>query len=65
VVDALRPYGVHDVRMPCTPERIWKAINSVEAADTGGAPTEGAAAPHFDEADTADRTDGNGQEGNR
>ncbi|MFC4590526.1 xanthine dehydrogenase family protein molybdopterin-binding subunit [Sphaerisporangium corydalis] len=26
VVDALRPYGVHDVRMPCTPERVWRAI---------------------------------------
>jgi len=63
VVDALRPYGVNDVRMPCTPERIWKAIHSVERGDTGGAPTEGEAAPHFDEADTADRTDGTGQEG--
>jgi len=27
VVDALRPFGVSDVRMPCTPERIWKAIH--------------------------------------
>jgi carbon-monoxide dehydrogenase large subunit len=26
VVDALRPWGVHDVQMPCTPERIWRAI---------------------------------------
>jgi carbon-monoxide dehydrogenase large subunit len=26
VVDALRPYGVNDVRMPCSPERVWKAI---------------------------------------
>jgi carbon-monoxide dehydrogenase large subunit len=26
VVDALRPYGVTDVRMPCTPERVWRAI---------------------------------------
>ncbi len=26
VVDALRPYGVNDVRMPCTPERVWQAI---------------------------------------
>ncbi|TML32099.1 MAG: xanthine dehydrogenase family protein molybdopterin-binding subunit [Actinobacteria bacterium] len=26
VVDALRPYGVHDVPMPCTPERVWRAI---------------------------------------
>jgi carbon-monoxide dehydrogenase large subunit len=63
VVDALRPFGVNDVRMPCTPERVWKAIHSHDGADTGGAPTEGAAAPHFDEADTADRTDGTQQEG--
>ncbi|HAS11535.1 MAG TPA: carbon monoxide dehydrogenase [Acidimicrobiaceae bacterium] len=28
VVDALRPYGVHDVEMPCTPERVWRAIQS-------------------------------------
>jgi carbon-monoxide dehydrogenase large subunit len=26
VVDALRPYGVNDIRMPCTPERVWHAI---------------------------------------
>jgi carbon-monoxide dehydrogenase large subunit len=28
IVDALRPYGVHDVPMPCTPERVWRAIRS-------------------------------------
>jgi carbon-monoxide dehydrogenase large subunit len=53
VVDALRPYGVHDVRMPCTPERIWKAIQG-----GGKEPTEGGAAPHFDEQDVADRSKG-------
>ncbi|WLW49933.1 xanthine dehydrogenase family protein molybdopterin-binding subunit [Streptomyces sp. YU58] len=26
VVDALRPLGVHDIRMPCTPERVWRAV---------------------------------------
>ncbi|HET9829269.1 MAG TPA: xanthine dehydrogenase family protein molybdopterin-binding subunit [Nocardioidaceae bacterium] len=68
VVDALRPFGVDDVRMPCTPERVWKAIHSHDGS--GDAATEGAAAPHFDEADTADRTAGSdgpdnttGQEG--
>jgi carbon-monoxide dehydrogenase large subunit len=44
VVDALRPFGVHDIRMPCTPERVWRAINE---AGSGGA-TEGAAMPHFE-----------------
>ena len=56
VVDALRPFGVNDVRMPCTPERIWKAIHDRGAG--GDEPTENAAMPHFDEADVADRTDG-------
>ena len=47
VVDALRPFGVSDVRMPCTPERIWKAIHSRDAG--GDTPTENEAMPHFDE----------------
>ena len=58
VVDALRPFGVNDVRMPCTPERVYKAIHAQDGAESGGGATEGAATPHFDEADTADRTDG-------
>lgn len=31
VVDALRPYGVRDLKMPLTPHRVWQAIRS--AAD--------------------------------
>jgi carbon-monoxide dehydrogenase large subunit len=58
VVDALKPFGVRDVLMPCTPERIWKAIHAHDGADSGGGATEGAAAPHFSEQDTADRTAG-------
>src|SRR5215813_8437880 len=27
IVDALRPRGVNDVDMPCTPERVWRAAN--------------------------------------
>jgi carbon-monoxide dehydrogenase large subunit len=26
VLDALRPLGVRDIQMPCTPERVWQAI---------------------------------------
>jgi aerobic carbon-monoxide dehydrogenase large subunit len=37
VVDALRPYGVTDVRMPCTPERVWRAIRSGSAGGTRAA----------------------------
>ena len=28
VMDALRPLGVDDVRMPMTPERVWRAVQS-------------------------------------
>ncbi|MDT0406714.1 MULTISPECIES: xanthine dehydrogenase family protein molybdopterin-binding subunit [Streptomyces] len=30
IVDALRPLGVTDVTMPCTPERVWRAIHGEE-----------------------------------
>ncbi|GAA3137192.1 xanthine dehydrogenase family protein molybdopterin-binding subunit [Streptosporangium carneum] len=46
IVDALRPYGVHDVRMPCTPERVWRTIaeaRSTGPAGTGGPPEASAA----------------------
>ena len=32
VVDAVRHLGVNDIQMPCTPERVWKAINGAGAA---------------------------------
>jgi carbon-monoxide dehydrogenase large subunit len=28
IVDALRPYGVNDIQMPCTPERVWQAVQT-------------------------------------
>lgn len=28
IVDAVRQFGVNDIQMPCTPERVWKAIQS-------------------------------------
>ncbi len=34
VVDALRPFGVNDIRMPATPERVWRAV--AEATPGGG-----------------------------
>jgi aerobic carbon-monoxide dehydrogenase large subunit len=30
IVDALRPLGINDVRMPCTPERVWQAIQDAQ-----------------------------------
>jgi carbon-monoxide dehydrogenase large subunit len=34
VVDALRPLGVRDVPMPCTPERVWHAIQQNSGGDS-------------------------------
>lgn len=34
IVDALRPLGVHDVRMPCTPERVWEAVTAAQSSGT-------------------------------
>jgi carbon-monoxide dehydrogenase large subunit len=33
IVDALRPMGIDDVVMPCTPERVWRAVQT--ARDNG------------------------------
>ncbi|HTZ24884.1 MAG TPA: xanthine dehydrogenase family protein molybdopterin-binding subunit [Streptosporangiaceae bacterium] len=30
IIDALRPLGVTDVTMPCTPERVWRAIKAAQ-----------------------------------
>ena len=63
IVDAVRHLGVDDIQMPCTPERVWKAVNGVKAG--GADPTEGAAVPHFDPSTgmegTTDRTTGGTQ----
>ncbi len=36
IVDALRPFGVRDVTMPCTPERVWRAIEAARGAGSDG-----------------------------
>lgn len=63
VVDALRPLGINDILMPCTPERVWKAIQSAGSnqadATTGDAqPHFDAGAPNQDTPDTGTATDG-------
>jgi carbon-monoxide dehydrogenase large subunit len=30
IVDALRPLGINDVRMPCSPERVWQTIQDAQ-----------------------------------
>jgi len=38
ILDAVRPFGVTDIPMPCTPERIWRAINETSDASEGERP---------------------------
>ena len=45
IVDAVRHLGVHDIAMPCTPERVWRAIQDGTAVSAEG---QREAAPHFD-----------------
>jgi aerobic carbon-monoxide dehydrogenase large subunit len=47
IVDALRPLGVSDIRMPCTPERVWRAIQSAGTQQADA--TTDSAQPHFEE----------------
>jgi carbon-monoxide dehydrogenase large subunit len=56
VVDAVRHLGVDDVRMACTPERVWRAIH--EGGAGGGRAAEGTVAYG---GDTTATTAGGGQ----
>ncbi len=38
VVDAVRHLGVTDIRMPCTPERVWRAIHAHDSDGGDRAP---------------------------
>src|ERR1700761_3571041 len=56
IVDALRPFGVQDVTMPCTPERVWRAITEARGGGQASA-AEQHAAPQ------SDPTQGNSPQG--
>jgi carbon-monoxide dehydrogenase large subunit len=66
VVDALRPYGIDNIDMPATPERVWRALQGSEAGraaagtvsygGTSTSSTGGAASP-----DALDPTKGDSQ----
>ncbi len=63
VVDAIRPMGVNDVVMPCTPSRVFAAIQS---ASTGADAITEDAAPHFgSDAPNADPAAGGDQGGDQ
>src|SRR6266702_2859339 len=42
IIDALRPLGVRDVTMPCTPERVWRAIQTARGGSAAQQPNGGA-----------------------
>ena len=35
VVDALRPWGVDDIDMPCTPMKVWRAVQAGRGGQSG------------------------------
>jgi carbon-monoxide dehydrogenase large subunit len=35
VLDAVRHRGVTDIRMPCTPERVWRALRDADSSNGG------------------------------
>jgi carbon-monoxide dehydrogenase large subunit len=43
IVDALRPFGVHDIAMPCTSERVWQAVRGAAGSTAPAAPAASAA----------------------
>jgi carbon-monoxide dehydrogenase large subunit len=45
VIDALRSFGVTDVPMPCTPERVWRAIQEAQGASPPAPAPAAAATP--------------------
>jgi aerobic carbon-monoxide dehydrogenase large subunit len=52
IVDALRPFGIDDITMPCTPERVWRAIQAARGGDQ-------ASTAEQREARQSDQTQGN------
>jgi len=56
IVDALRPFGINDVVMPCTPERVWRAIQDARGGDQASAAEQHAARQ-------SDQTQGNSPQG--
>ncbi len=39
IIDAVRPFGVNDIEMPCTPHRVWTALQAASSSTNGS--TEG------------------------
>jgi aerobic carbon-monoxide dehydrogenase large subunit len=40
IIDAVRHLGVRQVEMPCTPQRVWRAIQEAQGRATQETPTD-------------------------
>ena len=61
IVDAVRPFGINDIQMPATPERVWRAIHEgKEKSDraTGGTNAYGGASTSTSDGSSADDSKG-------
>ena len=56
IIDAVRPLGISDIPMPCTPERVWRAIQAARGGDQASAAEQHAARQ-------SDQTQGHGPHG--
>ncbi len=56
IIDALRPFGIKDIEMPCTPERVWRAIQTAQGGEQASAAEQHAARQ-------SDQTQGNSPQG--
>jgi carbon-monoxide dehydrogenase large subunit len=36
IVDAVRHFGINDIAMPCSPERVWRAVHEAKSAHPHG-----------------------------
>ena len=55
IVDAVRHLGINDIQMPCTPERVWKAIQT--GGERQGATRTANTDAHFGDAPNQDMPD--------
>jgi aerobic carbon-monoxide dehydrogenase large subunit len=40
IIDAVRHLGVNEIEMPCTPQRVWRAIQEAQGRGTQATPTD-------------------------
>jgi carbon-monoxide dehydrogenase large subunit len=58
IVDALSPYGINDIAMPASPERVWQAMKSATAGRAAAAAQAAESAQAAEAASAAEATEG-------